>query len=50
MAEFIVMPKMGLTMTEGFLTNWRKSEGDTINKGDILFDVETDKLTNEIES
>ena len=50
MAEFIVMPKMGLTMTEGFLTNWRKSEGDTINKGDILFDVETDKLTNEIEA
>ncbi len=50
MAEFIVMPKMGLTMTEGFLTNWRKSEGDTVNKGDILFDVETDKLTNEIEA
>ncbi len=50
MAEFIVMPKMGLTMTEGFLTNWRKKEGDTINKGDILFDVETDKLTNEIEA
>ncbi len=50
MAEFIVMPKMGLTMTEGFLTNWRKSEGDTVNKGEILFDVETDKLTNEIEA
>ena len=50
MAEFIVMPKMGLTMTEGFLTNWRKSEGDAVNKGDILFDVETDKLTNEIEA
>jgi pyruvate dehydrogenase E2 component (dihydrolipoamide acetyltransferase) len=50
MAEFVVMPKMGLTMTEGLLTNWRKKEGDTVNKGDILFDVETDKLTNEIEA
>ncbi|HHZ01670.1 MAG TPA: 2-oxo acid dehydrogenase subunit E2 [Tissierellia bacterium] len=50
MAEYILMPKMGLTMTEGYLTNWRKKEGDIVNKGDILFDVETDKLTNEIEA
>jgi pyruvate dehydrogenase E2 component (dihydrolipoamide acetyltransferase) len=50
MAEFIVMPKMGLTMTKGLLTNWRKKEGDTVNKGDILFDVETDKITNKIEA
>ena len=42
MAEFVLMPKMGLTMTEGLLTNWRKQEGDTVNKGDVLFDVETD--------
>ena len=50
MAEFIVMPKMGLTMTEGFLTNWKKSEGDQVNIGDTLFDVETDKLTNSYEA
>ena len=50
MAEFVLMPKMGLTMTEGLLTNWRKQEGDTVNKGDVLFDVETDKLTNEVEA
>lgn len=50
MAEFILMPKMGLTMTEGFLTNWRKKEGDAINKGDVLFEVETDKLANEFEA
>jgi pyruvate dehydrogenase E2 component (dihydrolipoamide acetyltransferase) len=50
MAEFVLMPKMGLTMTEGFLTNWRKLEGDTVDKGDVLFDVETDKLTNEFEA
>jgi pyruvate dehydrogenase E2 component (dihydrolipoamide acetyltransferase) len=50
MAEFIVMPKMGLTMTEGLLVNWKKAEGDTVNKGDVLFEVETDKLTNNYES
>lgn len=50
MANFIVMPKLGLTMSEGSVSNWRKKEGDSINKGEILFDVETDKLTNEFES
>lgn len=50
MANFIVMPKMGLTMTEGVILNWRKQEGDMIKKGDIIFDVETDKLTNEYDS
>lgn len=50
MAEFIVMPKMGLTMTEGTISNWRKQEGDTVKKGEIIFDVETDKLTNEADS
>ena len=50
MAELVLMPKMGLTMTEGFLTNWKKSEGDIVTKGDTLFEVETDKLTNEYKS
>ncbi|MHC6179151.1 2-oxo acid dehydrogenase subunit E2 [Clostridium sp. JNZ X4-2] len=45
-----VMPKLGLTMTEGTLVNWHKNEGDKIEKGEILFEVETDKLTNEIEA
>jgi len=50
MASFIVMPKLGLTMTEGNIANWRKEEGDQVKEGDILFDVETDKLSNEFES
>ncbi|MDF2893102.1 MAG: 2-oxo acid dehydrogenase subunit, partial [Clostridia bacterium] len=50
MAEFVVMPKMGLTMTEGLLVNWKKAEGDIVNKGEVLFEVETDKLTNNYES
>lgn len=50
MAEWIVMPKLGLTMTEGIVTGWHKSEGDTVIKGEILFEVETDKITNECEA
>ncbi|GGF99516.1 dihydrolipoamide acetyltransferase component of pyruvate dehydrogenase complex [Paenibacillus albidus] len=50
MAELIVMPKLGLTMTEGTISNWRKAEGDTVAQGDILFDVETDKISNEVEA
>jgi len=33
----IVMPKLGLTMTEGLIVEWKKAEGDQIKKGDILF-------------
>ncbi len=50
MATLIKMPKMGATMTEGTLTNWIVKEGDTVEEGDALFEVETDKLSNEIES
>ncbi|MDF2675961.1 MAG: 2-oxo acid dehydrogenase subunit [Bacillota bacterium] len=50
MAKYIVMPKLGLTMAEGVISNWRKQEGDTIKSGDVLFDVETDKLNNEVEA
>ena len=50
MANKILMPKLGLTMTEGTITKWYKKVGDSIEKGDILFEVATDKLTNEIES
>lgn len=50
MANFIVMPKMGLTMSEGIISNWRKQEGDAIKQGEVLFEVETDKLTNDFES
>jgi pyruvate dehydrogenase E2 component (dihydrolipoamide acetyltransferase) len=37
-------------MAEGVISNWRKQEGDTIKSGDVLFDVETDKLNNEVEA
>lgn len=44
------MPKLGLTMTEGTIGQWRKREGDPVQKGDVLFSVETDKLTNDIQA
>lgn len=50
MAELIVMPKFGLTMTEGTIASWNVAEGDPISEGDILCEIETDKLTNEFES
>lgn len=50
MANLIVMPKLGLTMKEGQLVKWNKSEGDVVNPGDTLFEVATDKLTNEVEA
>jgi pyruvate dehydrogenase E2 component (dihydrolipoamide acetyltransferase) len=46
----IVMPKLGLTMTEGLIVEWRKKEGDPVSKGDILFVLETEKVTFEVEA
>jgi len=50
MAVEVMMPKLGLTMTEGTIEKWMKQEGDAVEKGEILFEVSTDKLTNEIEA
>ncbi|SKC65363.1 dihydrolipoamide acetyltransferase family protein [Maledivibacter halophilus] len=50
MAEIVVMPKLGLTMKEGKIVKWCKSEGDKINEGETLLEVATDKLTNDIEA
>ena len=50
MATEVLMPKLGLTMTEGTILEWKKKEGDPVRKGDLLFSVETDKLTNDVEA
>jgi pyruvate dehydrogenase E2 component (dihydrolipoamide acetyltransferase) len=50
MATEIRMPQMGLTMTEGVIGVWYKQVGDQIKIGEALLNVETDKLTNDIES
>jgi len=50
MAYTVTMPKLGLTMTEGTVTGWLKNVGDVVKKGDPLFEVETDKITNQVEA
>ena len=50
MAEKILMPKLGFDMREGVLVRWVKTEGEAINKGDVLAEIETDKATVEVES
>src|SRR5215218_9975969 len=50
MANYIEMPKLADTMTEGTLVKWRKQEGDKVEVGDIVAEVETDKATMEMEA
>ena len=46
----LVMPKLGLTMTEGVLLEWHVSAGDVFRAGDMLFVVETEKVANEVQA
>jgi len=48
--EVILMPRLSDTMTEGVIADWHKKVGDSVKKGDILADIETDKATMELES
>ena len=50
MAEVINMPRLSDTMEEGTLAKWFKKVGDSVNEGDILAEIETDKATMEFES
>src|SRR5437773_8720400 len=50
MAEVILMPRLSDTMTEGVIAAWHKKVGDTVKKGELLYEVETDKATMELES
>ena len=50
MEEVVLMPRLSDTMTEGVIASWQKNVGDTVKKGDILAEIETDKATMELES
>ena len=50
MEEVVLMPRLSDTMTEGVIAAWHKKVGDTVKKGDVLADIETDKATMELES
>ncbi|MBT6463827.1 MAG: 2-oxo acid dehydrogenase subunit E2 [Opitutae bacterium] len=49
MANIIEMPKLSDTMTDGTVVSWLKKEGDVVESGDILAEIETDKATQELE-
>jgi pyruvate dehydrogenase E2 component (dihydrolipoamide acetyltransferase) len=50
MAEYIVMPKLGFDMREAELVSWLKEEGDPVEKGEIVAEIESDKATLELEA
>ena len=50
MAFEVLMPQLGLTMEEGTVSQWVKHEGDAVKTGDVLLEITTDKLTNEVTS
>ena len=50
MAEVVRMPKLSDTMEEGVVAEWHKKVGDTVESGDLLAEIETDKATMEFES
>ena len=50
MPRDVIMPALGMVQDTGLLVAWHKNEGDKVSSGDILFEVETDKSTMEIEA
>ncbi|WP_085992135.1 dihydrolipoamide acetyltransferase family protein [Oceanobacillus senegalensis] len=50
MATEIVMPKLGLTMTEGTVEHWFVKEGDQVEQGDPIVEISSEKLTSEVEA
>ncbi len=50
MSDTVLLPKLGLTMEHGIIMGWSKKEGDEVKKGDVLFQVESDKAVVDVES
>lgn len=50
MAEVICMPKLGFNMDEGQLVRWCKAVGEEVKKGEVLFEINTDKTTMPVEA
>jgi pyruvate/2-oxoglutarate dehydrogenase complex dihydrolipoamide acyltransferase (E2) component len=50
MAINVVMPKLGMTMEQGKIVEWKKKEGEMVKEGEIVMVIETEKVTYEVES
>ncbi|MBN1557711.1 MAG: 2-oxo acid dehydrogenase subunit E2 [Lentisphaerae bacterium] len=50
MPQAVLLPKLGQTVEEAAIVKWHKQEGDTVRKGEVLFEIETDKAVLEAES
>jgi pyruvate dehydrogenase E2 component (dihydrolipoamide acetyltransferase) len=50
MATTVIMPKLGLTMTEGTIEKWLKQEGDRVEKGELLVEIITEKINFQYEA
>ena len=50
MATEVILPKWGLTMEDGSLMAWLKQEGDRVEVGEIIAEIETEKITNDLEA
>ena len=50
MAHIVVMPRSGQTMEEGSVVQWLKREGETVEKGEALLTIQTDKAEIEVEA
>lgn len=50
MTTDFIMPRLGLTMEEGTVIRWLAAEGDSVSAGDIILEVQTDKVTVEVEA
>ncbi len=50
MIRDVILPKLGQTMEEGTIVEWLKQEGDPVKRGEVLFTIESDKATLEVES
>src|ERR671934_2514067 len=50
MASEVKLPRLGQGMEAGTITKWLKSEGETVSRGEPLYEIDTDKVTQEVES
>jgi pyruvate/2-oxoglutarate dehydrogenase complex dihydrolipoamide acyltransferase (E2) component len=50
MSTDVILPKWGLTMEDGTVVAWHVAEGDTVKQGDVIAEVETEKIEMDLEA